>query len=113
MVPIRTEGGNGVHDYLREKFNSILPLNIFTYQKGISNPQYVPNIEIEIDTGNSEWTHELRPRMYYQEFSHNAMHAHAACTHWSFLSEALPDVAVGDDPRHHATTRRQHALTNL
>ena len=65
----------GVYDFLGGNFNSTLPLKIFTYQKGISNPQYVPNIEIEIDIGNSEWTHELRPRMYYQEFSHDAMHA--------------------------------------
>ena len=65
----------GIHDYPGENFNSTLPLKIFTYQKGISNPQYVPNIEIEIDTGNSKWTHELRPRRYHYEFNHNVMHA--------------------------------------
>ena len=44
----------GVFDFLVEDFNSTLLLKIFTYQKGISNPQYVPNIGIEIDPGNSE-----------------------------------------------------------
>jgi hypothetical protein len=74
-VPLRADGGDRRLRLPRGVFQLHSSSQDFHIPDRQTNPQYVFNIGIGIDTGNSEWTSELRPGMYYHESSLYAMHA--------------------------------------